>query len=62
MTSKGAREMDIQARLDAYVDEVVDAAPPLSEAPPEAETAIRALGNYSPAGRSDGKATERRAS
>lgn len=37
-----------ERELEEYVAWVVAAAPPLSECPPEAEAAIRALGNATP--------------
>lgn len=38
------RQNEQEERLQAYVARVVAAAPPLTECPPEAEDAIRALG------------------
>jgi hypothetical protein len=43
--ARGRRETTEEQQLQAYVDRVVAAAPPLSECPPEAEAALRALGN-----------------
>lgn len=45
MSRAAAARAAEEQRLQEYVDRVVAAAPPLSECPPEAEAAIRALGN-----------------